>query len=163
MCGVYFPSLHAVRTHLGKARAEASTAYTHNTYAEKSARQDKHMTYALNGLPQCRCCFKKFSSWRAFCGHHQQRACPVRFGLGITSEAVPAEVGSAQGAPAPGANVQSSATVSATPAPAAESTPLAKRTSVLQAAAKGDITSLAGLIRCEVVKGHCPFCQQRIH
>ena len=31
VCGNYFPSLHGVRTHLGKAHAETSTAYTQNS------------------------------------------------------------------------------------------------------------------------------------
>ena len=64
----FFPSLHAVRTHIGKAHAEASTSYTQSSYAEKSARQDKHMTFALNGLPQCRCCFKKLPAGELFAG-----------------------------------------------------------------------------------------------
>ena len=119
------------------------------------------MTYALAGLPQCRCRFKKFSSWRAFCGHHQQRACPVRFGTGTElgdAPSVQADIGSACGAFVPGADEQPAPHTPSVPVPVAECTPMSKRAPVIQAAVRADTAGLAERIRAEVVKGHCPLC-----
>ena len=157
ICGLYYPSLHAVRTHIGKSHPEASTAYTKDSYATKSHRTDKHMMHALQGKPQCRHCLKTFSTWRAFMGHHHQRACPVLYGD--------------KKAPAPVADQTSSAPAERVSAPGgieplrfasranfSDDTPLASRNTVQKAILQRNLPELTSLIAPTILAGHCPFC-----
>ena len=50
-------------------------AIVHGTHMNRQINAD-HTKYMLNGLPQCRFCFKTFTTWRSF-NIHIQRGCQV--------------------------------------------------------------------------------------
>ena len=103
VCGIMYPSLHAMRAHLGKQHPEQSQSYTRHTYMQRAAKDISYMQHSVQGLPQCRHCGKRFSAWLPFHGHFRQRACPALYqqpptDTGCDTAAPSAEGGTGRGA-----------------------------------------------------------------
>ena len=80
ICGQQFPSLHALRVHLGKQHPEAQPQRRERNPTIKNKRNDSFRVHSLDGLPTCKHCRKSFHGWPAFMGHFSQQACPVLHG-----------------------------------------------------------------------------------
>ena len=75
-CGQAFPSSHALKVHIGKKHPGLQRRHESNPTI-KNRRKDEYRRHALDGLPQCRHCRKKFYGWPQFMGHFSQEACPI--------------------------------------------------------------------------------------
>ena len=66
VCGLYFPTLHQVKTHEGRF---------HKRFAPLRDLTDK-ASYSLDGLPTCRFCKQAFSKWTVLQRHIRLNRCP---------------------------------------------------------------------------------------
>ena len=146
VCGQQFGSFHALRTHIGKAHPENSSALTKASYPERSARNDERIKHSVKGKPQCKHCNKQFSGWAACMAHHNQRACPV-FHAPPVEPAPSSESSPAHGTLASGTVVSEE-----------ESVPIFHQPDIIAQAKQGEIGPLADSIRRQRKLSFCPEC-----
>ena len=159
VCGIMYPSLHAMRTHLGKQHPEQSQSYTRHTYMQRTAKDISYMQHSVQGLPQCRHCGKRFSAWLPFHGHFRQRACPALYQQPPTDTGCDTAAPSAEGVFGPGgALAVAAADSSPRPEIASVDKPLFSMTEVQAHAQHGSIAEITQCIQRLHAPQHCPIC-----
>ena len=77
VCGAVFVNEAALRFHITKMHVQPDKNTQKALKAALRVRKDEHMLHAHGGLPTCRHCRHKFSSWPQFMSHFNRQCCPV--------------------------------------------------------------------------------------
>ena len=164
-CGQYFPSSRALSVHIGKQHPASRPPKARST-REKNVRCETYRQHALQGMPQCRHCGKKFYGWLQFRGHFSQQACPI---LHDSSSAVDQSVvvthtsrltvttQNVVESEAPDAGAPASGSVGTPPPP---DVPLFDRPALQKLARQNTLRELAAAIASTNSAHHCPQCFQ---
>ena len=160
VCGVGFPSNHAVNVHIGKQHQDVRKPREPSS-AIKNRNNDAARAHALHGMPTCRHCLKSFHGWPQFFGHIHQEACPILHAhRPVHTPTPPSDT-----APTSSQLVDSSLAQRAfAPEEAAathpEIVPLFHRTALQTVARAQDLRELAKQISSSGSLNHCPECYQ---
>ena len=179
ICGQQFPSLHALRVHVGKQHQDQQQPVKERNPTIKNKRRDEFRIHSLNGLPTCKHCRKSFHGWPAFMGHFSQQACPVLHGqqtaapstannptptapvnasqpqqlsTQMLDSSIPVSQPSAIGVFAPGGQTGVEPDV----------TPVFHRPALQLLAKQKDVEGLAQAMRTLDRLKHCPECNQQV-
>ena len=160
VCGVGFPSNHAVNVHIGKMHPTYRKPRERNPTI-KNQQNDAARAHALHGLPTCRHCLKSFHAWPQFFGHFHQEACPV-----LHAHSAPRTDIDSNPPPPPRDSDNASLLAHGAFAPEesealqTEPPPLFHITSIQTLARTRDVPALAKAIRQHGLSNHCPECNQ---
>ena len=157
VCGVGFPSNHAVNVHIGKQHRDHRKPRERNPTV-KNQQNDAARAHALHGMPTCRHCLKSFHAWPQFFGHFHQEACPVLHAH-PTAESPTHPADSSTPPPAASLLAHGASAPEEVPTAQVDPPPLFHLDSIQALARKRDVQALAKAIRTHGIFHHCPECR----